>query len=324
MHRDRAVGVGLAHADETDHRVGWAALGYGRSCVSLVEQRTAWSRNEWVCGEYLRTRAAAADRGGGGAHLDHGGVRPARPGGGVPAWRCSPDATEGSKGFVVGTTTAIYTIPSLALFSLLLPFTGLTADHGGHRAGAVLADDPGPQRHRGAQGGARRRPRVGARDGLRPGPAAVRGRAAARGPRGDGRAPGRHRLDRRADHGRLDRRLRRARATCCSRPSTASSRPRCSPPACCAWCSRSPSTCWWSGAQWLLTPWTRTRGAVLMLQGVVDWFSDPANWQGEDGVCEPARRARPAHRHRDAGRGRWSGSRSRCGSGTSARAACSR
>ena len=30
------------------------------------------------------------------------------------------------EGFVVGTTTAIYTIPSLALFSLLLPVTGLT------------------------------------------------------------------------------------------------------------------------------------------------------------------------------------------------------
>ena len=28
---------------------------------------------------------------------------------------------------MVGTTTAIYTVPSLALFALLLPFTGLTA-----------------------------------------------------------------------------------------------------------------------------------------------------------------------------------------------------
>ncbi len=34
---------------------------------------------------------------------------------------------------MVGTTTAIYTIPSLALFSLLLPFTGLDRDDGGHR-----------------------------------------------------------------------------------------------------------------------------------------------------------------------------------------------
>ncbi|MEJ7743902.1 MAG: hypothetical protein WKF73_15990 [Nocardioidaceae bacterium] len=44
---------------------------------------------------------------------------------------------------VIGGTTIIYTIPSLALFSLLLPFTGLTRDHRDHRPGAVLADHPG-------------------------------------------------------------------------------------------------------------------------------------------------------------------------------------
>ena len=32
------------------------------------------------------------------------------------------------EGVVIGTTTAIYTIPSLALFSLLVPLTGLGVD----------------------------------------------------------------------------------------------------------------------------------------------------------------------------------------------------
>ena len=38
------------------------------------------------------------------------------------------------------------------------------------------------------------------------------------------------------------------------------------------------------GVQRLLTPWTRTQGAQLMgdmINGVIEWFQDPANWTGQ-------------------------------------------
>ena len=88
--------------------------------------RSCLQRNDWVCGEYLTTRAdTIAD-----ATVQHValtlvsvavGLVLALPLG-VLAFR-SPRA----RSFVLGTSTALYTIPSLAMFSLLLPFTGLTA-----------------------------------------------------------------------------------------------------------------------------------------------------------------------------------------------------
>ena len=83
-------------------------------------------RNDWVCGEYLSTRADLILE----ATVQHvaltlvsvaAGLVLALPLG-VLAFR-SPRA----RSFVLGTATALYTIPSLAMFSLLLPFTGLTA-----------------------------------------------------------------------------------------------------------------------------------------------------------------------------------------------------
>ena len=82
--------------------------------------------NDWVCGEYLRTRADLLTD----AVVEH-------------IWITALSVLLGLllafplallarryrrlEGTVVGTTTAIYTIPSLALFSLLLPMTGISA-----------------------------------------------------------------------------------------------------------------------------------------------------------------------------------------------------
>jgi osmoprotectant transport system permease protein len=83
-------------------------------------------RNDWVCGEYLSTRADTLLE----ATVQHVtltvvsvavGLVLALPLG-VLAFR-SPRA----RSLVLGTATALYTIPSLAMFSLLLPLTGLTA-----------------------------------------------------------------------------------------------------------------------------------------------------------------------------------------------------
>ena len=83
-------------------------------------------RNDWICGEYLTTRADTILD----ATVSHLaltavsvaiGLVLALPLG-VLAFR-SPRA----RSLVLGTSTALYTIPSLAMFSLLLPLTGLTA-----------------------------------------------------------------------------------------------------------------------------------------------------------------------------------------------------
>ena len=83
-------------------------------------------RNDWICGDYLTTRADTIVD----ATVQHitltvvsvaVGLVLALPLG-VLAFR-SPRA----RSLVLGTSTALYTVPSLAMFSLLLPFTGLTA-----------------------------------------------------------------------------------------------------------------------------------------------------------------------------------------------------
>lgn len=83
-------------------------------------------RNDWICGDYLSTRtdllvSAVAQ------HVTLTlvsvglGLLIALPLG-VMAFRFRRAAA-----FVLGASTALYTIPSLAMFSLLLPFTGLSA-----------------------------------------------------------------------------------------------------------------------------------------------------------------------------------------------------
>ena len=83
-------------------------------------------RNDWICGDYLSTRADTIASAAG-EHVVLTvvsvalGLLLALPLG-VLAFRVPR-----LSGLVLGASTALYTIPSLAMFSLLLPFTGLTA-----------------------------------------------------------------------------------------------------------------------------------------------------------------------------------------------------
>ncbi|CAN5143770.1 ABC transporter permease [soil metagenome] len=82
-------------------------------------------RNEWVCGEYLRTRAPDLTE----ALLQHVVITVVSVLLGLAlAFPLALLARRYRRleGVVVGVTTAIYTIPSLALFALLLPFAGLS------------------------------------------------------------------------------------------------------------------------------------------------------------------------------------------------------
>lgn len=83
-------------------------------------------RNDWICGEYITSRASDL----GEALVQHLGLVVASVALGlVLAFPLALLARRyrNLQGIVVGTTTAIYTIPSLALFSLLVPVTGLGA-----------------------------------------------------------------------------------------------------------------------------------------------------------------------------------------------------
>ncbi len=83
-------------------------------------------RNDWVCGEYLRSRAPQITD----ALTQHIVITVVSVLLGLAlAFPLALLARRYRRleGFLVGTTTAIYTIPSLALFALLLPVTGLSA-----------------------------------------------------------------------------------------------------------------------------------------------------------------------------------------------------
>jgi osmoprotectant transport system permease protein len=82
-------------------------------------------RNEWVCPEYFRTRSSQLTD----ALVEHIWITVVSVLLGLLlAFPLALLARRYRKleGLVVGTTTAIYTIPSLALFALLLPATGLS------------------------------------------------------------------------------------------------------------------------------------------------------------------------------------------------------
>lgn len=83
-------------------------------------------RNEWVCAEYFSTRSSQLTD----ALVEHIWITVVSVLLGLAlAFPLALTARRYRKleGFVVGATTAIYTIPSLALFALLLPVTGLSA-----------------------------------------------------------------------------------------------------------------------------------------------------------------------------------------------------
>jgi osmoprotectant transport system permease protein len=82
------------------------------------------TRNEWICGRYYSTRSSELQD----ALVQHVEIVLASVALGlVVAIPLALLARRYRKleGIIVGTTTAIYTVPSLALFSLLVPITGL-------------------------------------------------------------------------------------------------------------------------------------------------------------------------------------------------------
>lgn len=82
-------------------------------------------RNEWICGEYLQSRSSQLTE----ALVEHIWITMVSVLLGLLiAFPLALLARRFRKleWFVVGATTALYTIPSLALFSLLLPLTRLT------------------------------------------------------------------------------------------------------------------------------------------------------------------------------------------------------
>lgn len=83
-------------------------------------------RNEWICGEYLRSRSSLILE----ALVEHVWITVLSVSLGLLiAFPLALLARRYRRleWLVVGTTTALYTIPSLALFSLLLPITGFSA-----------------------------------------------------------------------------------------------------------------------------------------------------------------------------------------------------
>lgn len=92
--------------------------------VAPVLPDNCLTRNEWICGRYYSTRSEELQT----ALLQHLGIVLASVALGLVV--AVPLALLARRyrrleGIIVGTTTAIYTIPSLALFSLLVPVTGL-------------------------------------------------------------------------------------------------------------------------------------------------------------------------------------------------------
>ncbi|MGW0534307.1 ABC transporter permease [Streptomyces sp. NPDC003032] len=90
-----------------------------------MAERNCLVTNDWICGEYLRTRSQELTD----ATLQHIGITLASVTIGLAVslplallarrWRFL-------SGPILGVTTVLYSVPSLAMFSLLLPFFGLS------------------------------------------------------------------------------------------------------------------------------------------------------------------------------------------------------
>jgi osmoprotectant transport system permease protein len=94
------------------------------SSVAPGSSDNCLTRNEWICGKYYSSRAGDLTD----ALVQHVGIVVASVLLGLAV--AVPLALLARRyrrfeGLIIGTTTAIYTIPSLALFSLLVPLTGL-------------------------------------------------------------------------------------------------------------------------------------------------------------------------------------------------------
>ena len=237
MHRDGAVGVGLADAVEPDHRAAAPSSGTlavrardptGR-CTACPEQLP----DRATTGSAASTSPTACRRAQSTRYVQHLcitlvsvllGLRdrvPAGPAGptlpkarGVHPRHHDRDLHDPVAGAVLAAGARS---PGSARRTVVI---GL---------GALLADDPGAQHPRRAATRCPAEVRESAPGWATAGAAAAPGRAPA-GAAGDhGRAAGGHRLDGGADHGRLDPRLRRARQPDPATDVAATSRPRCWP-----------------------------------------------------------------------------------------------
>jgi osmoprotectant transport system permease protein len=102
-------------------------VAYGVVAQDVVAraQPNCMVRNDWICPEYLRSRSAILEQ----ALTQHVSITVVSVLLGlVIAFPLALLARRyrNLEWFVVGTTTTLYTIPSLALFALLLPLTGIT------------------------------------------------------------------------------------------------------------------------------------------------------------------------------------------------------
>ncbi|MFD6415578.1 ABC transporter permease [Streptomyces sp. NPDC060194] len=82
--------------------------------------------NDWICGEYLRSRSQELTD----ATLQHIGITFASVAIGLAVALPLALLARSRRGFagpVLGVTTVLYSVPSLAMFSLLLPLFGLSA-----------------------------------------------------------------------------------------------------------------------------------------------------------------------------------------------------
>ena len=94
--------------------------------VVAQAQPNCMVRNDWICPEYLRSRSAILEQ----ALTQHVSITVVSVLLGlVIAFPLALLARRyrNLEWFVVGSTTTLYTIPSLALFALLLPLTGITS-----------------------------------------------------------------------------------------------------------------------------------------------------------------------------------------------------
>ncbi len=111
--------------------------------------------NEWVCGQYLVDRQDELVD----ATIEHIGITVAAVLFGVAlAFPLALVARRFPRfeATILGVSTGLYTIPSIALFPLLVPFTGLTPTTVVIGLGLYALDDPGPQHARRPGSGARR------------------------------------------------------------------------------------------------------------------------------------------------------------------------
>lgn len=91
----------------------------------VTRAESCLAANAWICGEYLQTRQSEILA----AVTEHVALTVASVLVSIPiafALALLARRSGALQAFVLGTSTALYTIPSLALFALLLPVTGIT------------------------------------------------------------------------------------------------------------------------------------------------------------------------------------------------------